>query len=305
MSVKRKSKEDATAKSRNKQLFITTVLAIIIVSILAAYILYIHPEQSVKPKAAIIDQLNSSMLSPTSHYENVTFINATRDLLYNRFSAVDYYSDNATIEQYRRLSAEGYKLIVWRAHSALDNSSMFVAISTSEVYDPSSNEYSDYLESGQATLCKIAGDPKSYVAVTPRFIREAMIGKFEDTVLILMSCNGLKEGYDDTAKAFQEKGVRALISWDGWVDSLVNDNAIDLFLQHLITENDTIKQAVDKIPRQDSIWEPFGTWLGYYPHAPEVADYHIPDYREKQTTNNMIFAPMTTPGKNRDPVGHS
>ena len=301
--MKKKSKEDATPRSRNKKLFITTALAIIIMFILVAYILYIHPGQSVKPKAAIIDQLNSSMLSPISHFENITFVNATRDLLYDRFSAVDYYSDNATIEQYRRLSTEGYKLVVWRAHSALDNNSMFIAISTSEVYDPSSNEYSNYFESGQATLCKIAGDPKSYVAVTPRFIREAMIGKFEDTVLILMSCNGLKDGYDDTAKAFQEKGVRALISWDGWVDSLVNDNAIDLFLQHMITENDTVKQAVDKIPRQDSIWEPYGTWLDYYPHASEVADYRIPDYREKQITNNMMFALMMTPRKNKVIVG--
>jgi len=155
--VKKKSKEDATPRSRNKKLFITTALAIIIMFILVAYILYIHPGQSVKPKAAIIDQLNSSMLSPISHFENITFVNATRDLLYDRFSAVDYYSDNATIEQYRRLSTEGYKLVVWRAHSALDNNSMFIAISTSEVYDPSSNEYSNYLESGQATLCKIVG----------------------------------------------------------------------------------------------------------------------------------------------------
>jgi hypothetical protein len=303
--VKRQTKEDATPKSRYKKHIITAVLAVIIISIPAAYFLCIHLGQSPKPKAAIIDQLSSSQLSLVSRYENFTFVNATRALLYKRFSTVDYYSDNATIEEYRRLSAEGYKLIIWRTHSALDNSSMFIAVSTSEVYDPSSKEHSNYLDNGQATLCKIAGDPKSYVAVTPRFIKDVMIGKFEDTVLILMSCNGLKEGYHDTAKALQEKGARAVISWDGWVDSSVNDNAIDLFLQHLITENDTVKQAVDKIPRQDSTWEPFGTWLGYYPDAPEAADYHIPDYRENQTTSNIVFALMMTSRKNKDAVGHS
>ena len=38
-----------------------------------------------------------------------------------------------------------------------------------------------------------------------------MSGRFEDTVIILMSCNGLKQGYYETAKAFIEKGAKVLI----------------------------------------------------------------------------------------------
>jgi hypothetical protein len=165
----------------------------------------------------------------------------------------------------------GYKLIVWRAHSALDESG-YIAISTSE--NNGSKDYEQY-SNGELTLCKIAGDPRFYFAITPKFVAQVMSGRFEDTVIILMSCNGLKQGYTKTAEAFKEKGARTVISWDQWIESNDNDNAIALLLGYLLDENDTnISEAVRRVPTQ-----PGPSSLSYFPES--AADYHIPNYNKK------------------------
>jgi hypothetical protein len=265
-----------------KRLLYASITIITIAMILVSVIFYTNLNRSEQPKAAIIDELSSSQLSPGSRYPNQTFVETVKELLYERFSVVDYYSDNATVEEYKHLASHDYKLIVWRAHSALDLDSNYVAISTCEKYDPNNYgqylDYGKYLDNEQLTLCNITGDPNLYFAITPKFITEVMSGRFKDTVIILMSCNGLKQGYYKTAQAFEEKGARVLISWDAWVSSPNNDNAITLLLSHLINENDTIDEAVGKIPEYASEFGP--SRLRYDPHNDEVSSYQIPDYKQ-------------------------
>jgi len=239
-------------------------------------VLFLLPHQPGEPKAAIIDQLSSSLLTDSSRHVNQSFINTAEALLYTHFPEVDYYSDNATVESYRDLASMGYKLILWRAHSAVDESDGYVAISTSE-----NNATSDYPQyaNGELTLCKIEGDPKFYFAITPKFITDVMTGTFQDTVIILMSCNGLGQGYTKTAEALTEKGALAIISWDEWIESNDNDNAIALLLNYLLNENYTISQAVGKVPQQSG-----PSNLGYFPENSSVAGYQIPNYNEKTET---------------------
>ena len=256
--------------------------------VLAGFFLYRYPNQPSQPKVAIIDQLSSSQLTGTSRFPNQTFVKTAKELLYKRFPEVDYYSDNATVDQYRSLSSSSYKLIVWRAHSALNLENKYIAISTSEKYDPTKyNQYS----ADQLTLCNITGDPNLYFAITPKFIEECMSGRFEDTVIIFMSCNGLKQGYTKTAETFVEKGAKAWISWNGWIDPSDNDHAITLLLDYLINKNNTINEAVNEVP---SYFSPFygPSALDYYPR-PEVADYRIPNYKEANIASNAGPAVIT------------
>jgi hypothetical protein len=248
-----------------------------------------QPAGASVPRAAIIDQLGSSMLTSSSRYPNQTLIDEARALLYTRFPEVDYYSDNATVDNYRNLPFEGYKLIIWRVHSALDESGKFIAISTSE-----NNDTADYPQysNGELTLCRILGDPRLYFAITPKFISQVMNGRFNDTVIILMSCNGLKEGYTETAKALQEKGAKAIISWDGWIENLNNDETTDHLLNYLINESDTIQQAVDKIPQQQSTQGP--SELHFFPGDTETAGYQIPNYNNKTVATSGWFHPTMT-----------
>jgi len=277
----KKNRHETESHSQNLK-YVYAAAAIIIILVPTAFFFQFLTSGQNQPKAAIIDQLSSSHLAPFSQHPNQTFIDLAKNLLNQRFDTIDYYRDNATVENYKQIPSQGYKLIIWRAHSALDNASKYVAISTSDrenlIY------YDQYMQNRQLTLCNITGDPYLYFAINPKFIREIMNGRFEDTVIILMSCNGLKQGYTETAKALLDKGAKLLISWDGWVDSGDNDDAATHLLDYLINKNYTVNQAV-----QNSTQGLLST-LHYYPETPGAADYRIPDYRRQNTTQSTATA---------------
>jgi len=280
----KKTKTDNTGKKR-----LTYAAAAIFLILFAAFFssLYFSGSKGIA-KAAIIDQLGSSRLDSIARDENETFVTSAKELLYERFSVVDYYSDNATVDAYKQLASRGYVLIVWRAHSALDNVSMYIAISTTDK-DGSIN--TDQYSNGQLTRCNIIGDPTLYLAITPTFIRDVMTGTFQDTVIVLMTCNGLDQDYLKTAQAFEAKGAKAIISWDNWVGASDNDYGTSLLLQHLISENDTVSAAVGKVPQ---FFEIYGTTImRYHPDNLEVANYKIPDYQSQGNTQHDTLMILT------------
>jgi hypothetical protein len=283
-SIKTNAKTDSTEDStRNRKLVASiSIVLIVAASLLGAYFL-LNSASSPLPTAAIIDQVSSSQLSdPPSRHVNETLINTAKSLLYTRFSQVDYYSDNATVDFYRLLPSKGYKLIVWSAHSALDEQSNFVAISSSE--NNKSKNYDQY-SSEELTLCNISGDSRLYFAITPTFVKDRMEGRFDDTIIILMTCNGLKDGYYSIADALVEKGAKVVISWDGWVSFSDDDAVLPKLLQYLIIDNNTIGEAVAKIPSTyDPVYGPshLHSW-------PDSADnYRIPDYGRVGKMSTLI-----------------
>lgn len=289
----KKQKNRSNSLKSSKNLLIATAVTLTAILILSAIYVSTRPAASQSPKAAIIDQLASSQLSPSSRHGNTSFIQAARTLLLKRFSQVDYYSDNATVDQYRSLPTRGYKFILWRTHSALALSSNYVAVFTSEKYG--TKDYDQYLNNGMLTLCNITDDPNLYFGVTPKFVREGMSGRFEDTVIVFMSCNGLNKEYSGTADVFVEKGAKAFISWDGWIGFSDNDAGISVMLQHLIDGNETVKEAVAKVPTYVSN---LGTnTLHYYPFG--AADYRIPDYRQEHEATAYLIMTWWSRAKTR------
>ncbi len=274
--MKSKAQQNKTSNSDDPRRSAYIAIAVMITLALTGLFLYFQADKSRQPKAAIIDQLSSSQLDKVSRFPNPVFVETAKQLLYKRFPEVEYYSDNATVDQYRYLPSLGYELIVWRVHSALDEENHFVAVCSSERYNP--EKYQQYSGS-QLTLCNITNDPNLYFAITPNFVHECMSGKFKDTIIILMSCNGLKERFHKTADAFIEKGARVFISWDGWIRPSDNDHAITLLLEYLINENNTIRDAVDKVP--DYYYMSVPCALGCYPR--EAAEFRIPAYNQDKT----------------------
>jgi hypothetical protein len=116
-----------------------------------------------------------------------------------------------------------------------------------------------------------------------------MSGRFEDTVIIFMACNGLNQKYVKTAEAFIGKSVKAFISWNNWIGSLENDRATISLLANLIMKNDSISEAVSKIPTSYTLWGP--SQLVYYPH--EAANCYIPNFKENNIESNMFSLVMT------------
>ena len=259
--------------SNKKRLMYVSVAALIVL-VPTVYFYFTTLNQISQPRAAMIDQLGSAKLAQSIRFENRSFAATTLAFLQSRFPLVDYYSDNATVEQYKELGSRNYKLIVWRAHSALDQESKYVAISTTERYG--SQNYDDYLDNDQLTLCNVTGDSdlnKMYLGITPKFVKEVINGRFENTAIILLSCNGLRNGYYSTAQAFEEKGARVFVSWNEWVDFDINDHAGSLLLQYLFSNNDTLSTAIGKIPVYSS-GSGVQVRLKYDPE--NAADYRVP-----------------------------
>lgn len=271
--MKSKAMQNKAGNSDNPWRSGYIAIAIMIALALTGLFLYFQAHKPKQRKAAIIDQLSSSQLDKASRFPNPVFVETAKQLLHKRFPEVEYYSDNATVDQYKYLPSLGYELIIWRVHSALDQEKHFVAVCSSERYNP--EKYQQYSGS-QLTLCNITNDPNLYFAITPDFVHECMSGRFEDTIIILMSCNGLKERFLKTADAFIEKGARVFISWDGWIRPSDNDHAITLLLEYLINENDTIYDAVGKVPTYSYMSVPCA--LDCYPR--EAAEFRIPAYNQ-------------------------
>ncbi|NIU83177.1 MAG: hypothetical protein GWN64_06760, partial [Candidatus Thorarchaeota archaeon] len=59
---------------------------------------------------------------------------------------------------------------------------------------------------------------EEYFGIVPKFVEESMKGEFENTIIIMMGCEGLgyeELTYTDMAEAFIKKGAKVYIGWDG------------------------------------------------------------------------------------------
>jgi hypothetical protein len=184
-------------------------------------------------KAAIVDHL--SLSEP-----NQTFIQAATSLLEKAGFTVDYYEgEKVTIEFYRNLPTHGYGLIVLRVHSAATPPPL--CLFTSELYSKTKYVYEQLTDRiVVVSIYKEMGP--FYFGISPEFVKESMKGNFQNTIILMMGCDGLK--YDGMAKAFIERGAKVYVSWDAGVSSAHTDKATIHLLQQLATKKQTINKAV-------------------------------------------------------------
>jgi len=230
-------------------------------------------------KAAVVDHL--SCTAP-----NRTFIQTATNILIKAGYTVDYYlGEKVTVEFYRKLPTQGYGLIILRVHSALvSTEEPPVTLFTSEPYSKMKYVYEQLTDQlGWVTYRFENGTPTepTYFGISPLFVKQSMNGRFEDAIIVMMGCNGLT--YADMAQAFIQKGAKAYISWSDAVVASHTDQATIQLLKHLVTENQTIKQAVTETMKEVGPDEAYQSQLGYYPF--EVGDQTVEDITGKTTTN--------------------
>jgi hypothetical protein len=90
-----------------------------------------------------------------------------------------------------------------------------------------------------------------------------MKGTCKDALVIMMGCEGLNN--TKMAQAFIEKGAKAYISWKGSVSASHTDTATINLLQHIITEKQTINQAVENTMKEAGPDPIYKSLLTYYP----------------------------------------
>jgi len=232
-----------------------------------------------EPKAAIVDHL--SLTAP-----NQTFTQTATNILKDAGFSVDYYSgEKVTVEFYRNLPTQGYRLIILRVHSALGRrQEPPVALFTSEPAEENKYVYEQLTD----RLAGVAYSPQEwesgiiYYGIMPSFVKSSMNGRFENTIIIMMGCNGLT--YNDMARAFIEKGAKVYISWIGSVSASHTDLATNHLLQHLLTQKRTVEESLAetfiKVGR-DPVYK---SRLIYYPL--EAGDSAIQNFVGNIITNN-------------------
>jgi len=194
--------------------------------------------QGTLAKAAIVDHLSIS-------HPNPAFVKECTALLQRAGFTVDYYpGKKVTVELYRNLPARGYGLIVFRVHSAYIDKYLSLAMFTSERY---TRQRYVYEQLRNRVACGYIqpyndGDAK-YLTITDKFVRFSMKGTFDDTLIVMMGCAGIKKY---APKAFVQRGASAYIGWDGLVSAGHTDRATIRLLKHLLVEGQTIAGAVGK-----------------------------------------------------------
>ena len=224
------------------------------------------PDHAGNDTAAIVDQLSSLQ-------ENEGFIgNVTRELEDYGFEVDVYQGSNNTVEFYRQLPTYGYKLIIFRAHSGIleqDGEVMLrTVLFTNEPYTESryalEQVYEQLVMGGACQGCPMM------FGITPKFVRaegvigqdKDMVGRFDDTVIIMMGCSGI--AMEDMARAFVDKGASVYLAWDRSVELYYVDNATPYLMNQLCSGKLTIREAVDNTMDVIGPDPNYGAELTYY-----------------------------------------
>jgi hypothetical protein len=212
-------------------------------------------------RAVIVDQLSSVR-------ENEEFVaNVTKELEDYGFVVDLYQLDEVDVDLYRQLATQGYKFIIFRAHSGLlaenevtqDRTVLF----TNEQY----SRLQHYPEQVNDRLVMARVDERHPMVfgIPPKFISESMEGRFDDSVVIMMGCSGLF--MRDLAEAFVDKGASVYIAWNGTVELYYVDQATPYLVRQLCSGNMTIKEAVDNTRAVVGPDPQHKAGLEYYPSA--------------------------------------
>lgn len=210
-----------------------------------------------QPKAVIVDQI--AVIQPNTRLLEAT----SRDLSSAGFEVDVLVGDNVTIDFFRTLPDQGYKLIIFRIHSTnitLQDGPVFLF--TGEKYRKGAYVY-EQLTNQVGAVRTFYENSSIFFAVGPEFVRRSMIGQFEETMIIIGGCQSLSNL--QLANALINRGASTIIGWDDWVDLDHNDRAIERLLQALLIEQFTVEGAVE-ITMNDIGLDPiYKANLSYYP----------------------------------------
>jgi hypothetical protein len=208
------------------------------------YIWRLPSRPSSQLRALVMDQLSLN-------YPDPSFVtNVTNDLQGAGY-AVDYSGPSPTaIDSFRHIPEQGYDLIIIRAHEGSSQ-----AIITTESY--SRSEYLTDQLSGRLVPAQVGTGP-TFFALTPKFVREEMVGSFPGSTIIVMGCAAL-QGSQDMAAAFLDKGANFFVGWDGLV-SIIHTDSATVRLVELLGAGKSVRDAAGMAGGADPV---YGAKLGY------------------------------------------
>jgi len=236
--------------------------------ILICYAIYsfslsnVDTPQASSLKAAIVDHLSLSQ-------PNQTFIQTSTNILETAGFTVDYYKgEEVTVEFYRKLPSYGYSIIILRVHSTAteaQGTESPVTLFTSEIY--SKAKYVSEQLASQLVSVSFSEEERErgirYFGITPLFVSQAMRGRFQNTIIVMMGCEGLDNPL--MAEAFVQRGAKVYISWNQGVLASHTDLATTHLLQHFLLEKRTLIESLRETFEEVGFDPVYESLLIYYP----------------------------------------
>jgi hypothetical protein len=196
-------------------------------------------------RAAIVDQLDKT-------YPNPVFVQAATDLLARAGYAVTYVpGDQVTVDFYRNLPAQEYALVILRIHSGL---TVWMNTTTGKVVSGTADavlftgepftrtKYRREWQDDQLGPAYYYEGAPPLFGITSAFVKRSMRGKFDNSLVILMGCHGLRSA--SVAQALLERGAGAVVGWSQDVSVDHTDAATEYFLDRLLVGGMTVARAV-------------------------------------------------------------
>jgi hypothetical protein len=151
-----------------------------------------------------------------------------------------------------------------RTHSAICLETGNLVLFTNEKWSDfeASTTYLADIMADRLAKVRVEEDSPEYFGIFPNFVR-VMNGNFDNTIIVMMGCQTLMT--PSMAEAFIEKGAKICIGWTGPVSVEHADNSIIALLKHLITEKETIFEAVSKTTEELGEDPDWGGGLAWYP----------------------------------------
>ena len=243
-------------KARSKEsrwrpkLLLTVAVTILLITGLAAWstqnYLWRFPvlQSTSHPRALIVDELSLN-------YPDPSFVSNVTVTLTAKGYTVDYVGPSTTaVDYFRQLPGQGYDLVIIRAHEGSGQS-----IITTEPY--SRSQYLVDQLAGRIVPAQVGAGP-AYFALTAKFVRQDMTGRFPESTIIVMGCAAL-QGTQDMAAAFLDKGANFFVGWDGSV-SIIHTDTSTVSLVRLLSSGTSVPEATRLAGGEDPVYE---AKLGY------------------------------------------
>lgn len=196
-------------------------------------------DETQPPSAVIVDQLRLTSPDPA-------FVADATSELETAGYTVDYAPGaDVTVDFFRALPAQGYDIVLVRAHAGRrvsDDGVVTADIFTSEPYSATSHEADQ--RDGSLMLGVLGEQARvedAVFTIPAEFVQDKMRGDFDGATVVLMGCDVL--GGERLAQAFVERGAGAVVGWDESVSAAHTDAATLSFLRHLLRDQLSAQDA--------------------------------------------------------------
>jgi len=203
--------------------------------------------------ATLIDALYSTL-------PNDSFTGSLAETLQEADFEVDVFQGAEVTVDFLKTIPTGYELIILRMHSALLDDQLYLF--TAEPYS-----VGKYTQEQQFQIVKEAyatEDSQPVFAVNWGFIKRGMTGKFNDTLVVAMGCDGARDPV--IIEEFMNQGAVGYISWNGPVLLSHSDTATLHLIEALYLDKLSAEEAIEQTNNQVGPDPEWGTILEY--HAP-------------------------------------